>query len=51
MSSDNEITQLEAQLQKAKAERAAQKAAEKVAAEVKWFTEEKVAAEVWRVGP
>ena len=51
MSSDDKVTQLEAQLQKAKADRAARKAAEKVAAEAKQVTEEKAAAEAkehWR---
>ena len=53
MSSDDKVTQLEVQLQKAKAERAAWKATEeqqiaeeKVAAEVKRVTEEKAVVEV-----
>ena len=56
MSSDDEVTKLEAQLQKAKAERATRKAAEewriaeeKAAAEAKRIAEEKAAAEARRV--
>ena len=44
-SSDDKVVQLEAQLQKAKAKRAARKATEKAAAEVKRVAEEKAAAE------
>ena len=56
MSSDDEVAKLEAQLQKAKAKRAAQKAAEeqqiakeKAAAEAKRIAEEKVATEAKRI--
>ena len=56
MLSDDEVTKLEAQLQKAKAERAAWKvveewriAEEKAAAEAKKIAEEKAAVEVRRV--
>ena len=45
-SSNDEVAQLEAQLQKAKAERAAWKAVEKAAAEAKRVAEMKAAAEV-----
>ena len=49
MSSDDEVTQLEAQLQRVKAERATWKAAEKVAVEAKWVTKEKVVVEAEEV--
>ena len=49
VSLDNEVAQLETQLQKARADKAAWKAAEErqIAAEAKRVSEEKVAAE-WR---
>ena len=49
MSSSDEVAQLEAQLQKVKAEKAACKATEKAAVEAKRIPEEKAAAEVKRV--
>ena len=49
MSSDDKVAQLEAQLQKAKANRAAWKAAEKVVVEAKQVTEEKAGAEAKQV--
>ena len=56
MSSDDKVAQLEAQLQRARAERAARKAAEErqiaaemVVVEAKWVAEEKAAAEVRQV--
>ena len=52
MCSDDEVVQLEAQLQKAQADKAACKAAEEqqIAAEAKRVTEEKAVAEVRQVG-
>ena len=49
MSSSDEVAQLEAWLQKVKADKAACKATEKAAAEAKRIAEEKVAAEVKRI--
>ena len=49
MSSSDKVTQLEAQLQKVKAEKAACKATEKAAVEVKRITEEKAAMEAKQV--
>ena len=46
--SDDEVAQLEARLQKVKAEKAARKAVEKAAAEAKRIAEEKAAAEAKR---
>ena len=49
-SSSDQVAQLEAQLQKVKAKKAACKAVEKVAAEAKRITEEKAVAETGGVG-